>query len=422
MAIERPINNYTPFPNCILDNLEKYTGSEIKILNLMVRKNLGYQRPNKKFSLNYISRKLNISKPTVISAIDGLLAKDAITIIGITNTKCRLFDINWQEMTVQPKKEGKETLPSEVKKLYLVKDNILKDNTNTFPKAEKVNKISKENLRLPKTSANKLSYSDAREITQNCLDLLFKHILIKSPKVNRDLYYDPKEIFLSEKYIYYFLKGFPKNNFSSLRDWSKSEIVETGLKTEKKFMEFFESAVKIYLYSYKPENKKILPNRLSSFLYDQFRKAKSYFLFYGLNPPKKISVERTLEDKYPAITEKYIRFFGEVDDMNFLIKSVKAIVNEHTDINKREVENNKREDIENVSYMSHFYNLNEFIDQHIRFLNRFEYSKKFKKSITQLGIGSWFWREFVVFYKKEHSIVLYPSDNYLLRKYKEYIK
>ena len=418
MQPNRPTENWTKFPNNILDNLDKFTANEFKILSLMVRKNIGYKKPNKKFSINYVSRKLNISRQTVITSMDGLLEKGSIFVIGITSTKCRLFDISWSE----PENDGLKIRPTMVKKLDLVKDNILKDNTNTFPKAEKVNKISKENLRLPKTSANKLSYSDAREITQKCLDLLFKHIQIKSPKVNRDLYYDPKEIYLSEKYIYYFLKGFPKSNFSSLRDWSKSEIVETGLKTEKKFMEFFETAIKIYCYSHKPENKKILPNRLSSFLYDQFRKAKSYFLFYGLNPPKKISVERTLEDKYPAITEKYIRFFGEVDDVNFLIKSVKAIVNEHTDINKREVENNKREDIENVSYMSHFYNLNEFIDQHIRFLNKFEYSKKFKKSITQLGIGSWFWREFVMFYKKEHSIVLYPSDNYLLRKYKEYIK
>jgi len=56
-----PNNSWTKFPNSILDNLDKFTPSEFKVLGLMVRKNLGYQTPNKKFSKRYTSKKLKMS-------------------------------------------------------------------------------------------------------------------------------------------------------------------------------------------------------------------------------------------------------------------------------------------------------------------------------------------------------------------------
>ena len=45
MKIDKPLENWTKFPNCILDNIDKFKPAELKIIALMVRKNLGYDKP-----------------------------------------------------------------------------------------------------------------------------------------------------------------------------------------------------------------------------------------------------------------------------------------------------------------------------------------------------------------------------------------
>ena len=167
---------------------------------------------------------------------------------------------------------------------------------------------------------------------------------------------------------------------------------------------------------------------MSSFLYDAFRKSKSYFLFYGLKPPKKINVEKVIVDKYPKLTEKYLKFFGDlsVSDINFLKKYIKYLVKEHKDINNQTMVQDhkkiKRCDVEDVKYMSYFYNLSEFVNQHIKFLNEFTYTDDFVKGLNQLYTAGWFWDKFAEFYKREHSVVFYISNKSFLRKYKESLK
>jgi len=151
LPIEKPVQNWTKFPNIILDNIEKFTSAEFKILGLMVRKNIGYDKPNKRFSISYISSKTGLSDPTVIKAINGLLSKKSIKIIGSGQRSVRLFDINWIDPQTTTTKETlpvkkfnrsknfsgttKETLPEPVKKLYPLQENksIRKQTTTTQP-------------------------------------------------------------------------------------------------------------------------------------------------------------------------------------------------------------------------------------------------------------------------------------------------
>jgi DNA-binding MarR family transcriptional regulator len=76
MAIETPSENWTKFPNYILDNLTQFTGNELKILALITKEN---SNGNYEFSLSFIVKKTGITKSTVFSAIQELLGQGIIT-------------------------------------------------------------------------------------------------------------------------------------------------------------------------------------------------------------------------------------------------------------------------------------------------------------------------------------------------------
>jgi hypothetical protein len=127
--VDKPTENWTKFPNCILDNLEHYTPQELKVLAFMVRKNIGYKEPNKRFSVRYIRSKVGMSKPTVINALNGLLEKGSIIVIETADKGIRLFDINWVEPEVKDfdrskslTGSGQKSLPEQVKKIDQVLD------------------------------------------------------------------------------------------------------------------------------------------------------------------------------------------------------------------------------------------------------------------------------------------------------------
>lgn len=117
MSIEHPTENWTRFPNSILDNLDRYSGNELKVLALMIRKNLGWRDPNKKYAVKYIAAKTGLSKPTARKAIYSLLEKAAIDEISSGERCTRRFEINLEAPgkgeTVET---GKKILPVPGKK------------------------------------------------------------------------------------------------------------------------------------------------------------------------------------------------------------------------------------------------------------------------------------------------------------------
>jgi len=99
LKIETPTENWTRFPNCILDNLSKFSGSEFLILGWMVRQNLGFRdNPNYSFSLSYIQLNTGLDRKTVVKALDGLMEKKSIIQKkdkGVNGSN--QFQINWTE-------------------------------------------------------------------------------------------------------------------------------------------------------------------------------------------------------------------------------------------------------------------------------------------------------------------------------------
>ncbi len=97
LAIEEPKENWTRFPNCILDNLKAFSGSELKVLSAIVRKNLGYSGSSKEFSLTYLNKQSGIKDhKTVIKAIEGLIKKGSIHEIDPGMRGVRRFEILWK--------------------------------------------------------------------------------------------------------------------------------------------------------------------------------------------------------------------------------------------------------------------------------------------------------------------------------------
>ena len=70
--VEKPSENWTKFPNNLLDNIDKFTLPEWKIISIMVRKTLGFTNPNHEFSLSYLMVKLDLSKGAVNQALKTL--------------------------------------------------------------------------------------------------------------------------------------------------------------------------------------------------------------------------------------------------------------------------------------------------------------------------------------------------------------
>lgn len=131
LPVEKPTENWTKFPNSILDNLEKFSPAEIIALCLMVRKNIGYEKPNRQFSSRYVSKKTGISQPTAIKVLDSLEAKKSILCVGFGQRGIKLFDINWSNNLTDQKNlslTDKEILSEPLKNFDQVLDNRVKEN------------------------------------------------------------------------------------------------------------------------------------------------------------------------------------------------------------------------------------------------------------------------------------------------------
>ncbi len=119
MKVNKPTENWTKFPNCILDNLEEFNPYEFKILGLMVRKTLGYSDPNCQFSIRYLVQKLGISKSKVIESLKSLEESETIIVIGTGKRGIKLYNVNWSVTKTSPPQR-----PELVSVKDLVKENI----------------------------------------------------------------------------------------------------------------------------------------------------------------------------------------------------------------------------------------------------------------------------------------------------------
>lgn len=79
MPLDKPHENWTRFPNNILDNLESFSPPEVKLLCWIVRQNLGWgDQGNTRFSISYLQKNTGLSNRCVIDSIASLIEKGAL--------------------------------------------------------------------------------------------------------------------------------------------------------------------------------------------------------------------------------------------------------------------------------------------------------------------------------------------------------
>jgi len=98
MSIEKPLENYTKFPNCILDNLDKIDNSSFKVLAYMLRQTSGFHRGYHKFAYSYLKTNTGIKgKDTLSKSLKKLIELDLIKKIDES-----IYQVNWTEPLESP--------------------------------------------------------------------------------------------------------------------------------------------------------------------------------------------------------------------------------------------------------------------------------------------------------------------------------
>lgn len=96
-GLDKPSENWTRFPNCILDNLHMMKPNSLKVLAFMIRKTLGWRdKANKKFAAEYVAARLGMSEKTARTAIDDLEAIGLIVNIGREYKGVKLYEVKWR--------------------------------------------------------------------------------------------------------------------------------------------------------------------------------------------------------------------------------------------------------------------------------------------------------------------------------------
>ena len=444
LQIERPTENWTKTPNILLDNMKHFSATEFFILMFMVRKNLGYQAPNKKFSIRYLAACLNLGKSTIARALSSLLKKNVLKIISGGEHVIRQFEINWKDPDFPESINNFESCPTSgtgnnselshqrdttVPFQVLMKENILKENSKSSAKAE----ISPEgdnkqgqallnnsgvdtNIKKKKKRKGNIKYKD---LTELCLKSLFIKVKAKSPGVKEKQFFSEEEKLLCQEIIGHYIQGIPDPSYSALRGWGEDITgLVSGIGTEQGFLSIFRQACNIYRCEYYPESKKLLPNRLSTFLYNGFAKVKSCFWFYGcLNMPRSINGSEIIKDETPDLTTEYLKFFNDKvltdRDKNDLVRYIKELLTEHEAINKQSIIKSGvkvfREDSAGPVYLTEFFMIKNFVSHHIEFLSNFEYGPEFSKELYQIRPSGWFWKKFQDYYNTVYGIRFYKK-------------
>ncbi len=130
--VEAP--HYTQVPNIILDNMDQFSGSELKVVMAITRATLGWHRNTKVMSISYIAKATGLSNQSVITATAALL-EDGI-IDRFKYGESYAYRLQIQESTQKIGQGGSLKIRQAVvkkmdKRKDTLKDNVLKE--KSFP-------------------------------------------------------------------------------------------------------------------------------------------------------------------------------------------------------------------------------------------------------------------------------------------------
>jgi hypothetical protein len=164
-AIPAPRENWTRYPNAILDNLDQFSGSELKVVSCVVRQNVGfYGNPNYRFSVAYVAENTGLSELTASRALRGLAERGTIILLSeLGPVGERQYAVNWEI-------ESDESAPIKSEAgLNKLTDSPLKSKGRP-PK--KVTGIKETNTKKQSKETNTgFSKNEIRELTDHLLEI-----------------------------------------------------------------------------------------------------------------------------------------------------------------------------------------------------------------------------------------------------------
>jgi len=93
------VKTHTDFPTWILNNLEEFTGNELKVLCLIVKQTASKKSYNtNRFAAKYLQFKLGISRCTALSVAKSLIKKQAITVVKGGHGQVPEYEINYEQV------------------------------------------------------------------------------------------------------------------------------------------------------------------------------------------------------------------------------------------------------------------------------------------------------------------------------------
>jgi len=176
-----------------------------------------------------------------------------------------------------------------------------------------------------------------------------------------------------------------------------------------------------------------LPKTLADTFYSPYNSScPSVFLKIYANPPKEnTEYTKDVKIKYELTTEKYLNEFFEAIDLNkkeknTIIRNVNTLVDEYDKIVDKKIKvGNKyyyRRDFEVSNFRVHFMDYDEFINEHINYINRTLQKNKTLDPEVVMRTTNGFWKSFINYYENKHDIEFYPDESYLRSLCDEYLE
>ena len=280
-----------------------------------------------------------------------------------------------------------------------------------------------------------LSYEDIDPILKYMLDSYYERVIIIHPKIKKESFYDPIEIYKCNEILKFIKNGSPNGNQSTLKLWMEKQknssafcsMISQGM-TDEKIKEIFDIALLVFDQDYFPDNKTVLPNRLSGFLYNErVVKLPSHFYCYGLIPPIKKSTSTKIEDPLSATGVSILRnsfeqsSFSE-SEKNKLIKNCNLVEKEFRKQLADIIVAHKGSDLELFSLFGDigdndsFYSLYaDWIEDRNHYLQA---SFNSEVAIDMIKPGTKTWNAFIEHLNEKYKIEFYPTKLELMQSKK----
>jgi hypothetical protein len=189
--ISRPTENWTKYPNSILDNLEKLKPMEVKVISFMIRKNIGYDEPSLMFSVSYLAKKLGHNRGAIMNALNGLIKKKSVVVVEEGKQGIRSFDINWQDplknqtgKKIEPVQKSNRSTEPTGKKIEPVP--VRKSNQST---GKKIEPSTRKQLLQENTTTTKQAKPSPPSFFKNISDLFPDDVIITKKRYQEIIRY-----------------------------------------------------------------------------------------------------------------------------------------------------------------------------------------------------------------------------------------